>query len=98
MRAFAVDDFGQLGSVRELPTPEPGPGEVRVRVAAASLNPFDVFVVSGMAKNMMEFEFPVVPGTDFAGAIDAVGSGVDLAVGTRVFGAAHKPVQGRGTL
>src|SRR5437667_220752 len=36
MRAFAIDDFGQPGSVREMPVPEPGPGEVRVRVVGAT--------------------------------------------------------------
>jgi NADPH:quinone reductase-like Zn-dependent oxidoreductase len=98
MRAFALDEFGQPGSIHDLPTPQPGAGEVRVRVAAASLNAFDAFVVSGMGKGMLQFEFPLVPGSDFAGVVDGVGPDVGLGIGRRVFGAATKPVQGRGTL
>jgi NADPH2:quinone reductase len=98
MRAFAIDDFGQDGTIHELPVPEPGPGEVRVRVTAAGLNPMDVFVLSGVAKAMMQYEYPVVPGLDFAGTVDATGDGVDLAHGTAVFGAAMRPTWGRGAL
>ena len=98
MRAFALDDLGETGSVRDLPLPEPGPGEVRVRVHAAGLNAVDAFVVSGMGRGMMEFAFPLVPGLDLSGVVDAVGSGVDLPVGSEVFGAAMKPVWGHGAL
>jgi hypothetical protein len=34
MRAFAIHELGQPGSMHELPVPEPGEGEVLVRVAA----------------------------------------------------------------
>src|SRR5438105_12173169 len=98
MRAFAIDDFGQPGSVREMPVPEPGPGEVRVRVVAAGLNPIDSFVLSGMGKGMLQFEYPIVPGLDFSGVVDAVGGGVDLAPGAEVFGVAMKPLWGRGAV
>jgi len=98
MRAYAIDDFGQPGTVHELPLPEPGPGEVRVRVLAAGLNPMDIFVLSGMGKGMMQFEYPIIPGLDFSGVVDAVGEGVTLASGAEVFGNATKPVWGRGTV
>ena len=98
MRAFAIDDFGQPGSVREMPIPEPGPGEVRVRVVASGLNPMDNFVLSGMGKGMLQYEYPIVPGLDFSGVVDAVGAGVDLAPGAEVFGTAMKPVWGRGAV
>src|SRR5438105_9071830 len=47
MRAFAVESFGEPGSVHDLPKPEPTEGQVRVRVAAASVNPIDNFVIKG---------------------------------------------------
>lgn len=69
----------------ELPTPEPGPKQVRVRVAAASVNPIDTYIRAGMVK--MALPMPFVPGSDFAGTIDAVGSGVSrFKVGDRVWG------------
>ena len=57
MRAFALDEFGQPGSIRDLPDPKPAEGEVLVRVAAASLNPFDNFVLQGYLKDRMEHRF-----------------------------------------
>src|SRR6266511_1343280 len=86
MRAFAVDAFGERGSVHELPTPQPGEGEVLVRVKAASLNAFDWVVVQGYAKDYMEHRFPLTPGIDASGVIEAVGPNVGgVAVGDEVY-------------
>lgn len=60
---------------KQLPTPEPGPGQVRVRIQAASLNFPDSLIVQG--KYQIKPELPFVPGAEFAGVVDAVGSGVD---------------------
>jgi len=99
MKAFAIDEFGQPGTVHDLPTPEPGEGEVRVRVAAAALNPFDAFVLKGYMKDRLEHRFPLVPCGDLAGTIDATGPGVqDVAKGDRVFGTTGRMVMGAGTL
>ena len=99
MKAFALDEFGAAGSVREVPDPEPGEGQVRVRVAAAGLNPFDNWVIQGAMKDQMEHRFPLIPGGDASGTVDAVGPGVtDLAVGDDVFGSAGKGYFGEGAL
>jgi NADPH:quinone reductase len=99
MRAFALDAFGQPGSIHDLPEPEPAEGEVRVRVAAASLNPFDNAVLAGYLKDRMEHRFPLIPASDFSGTVDALGSGVTgYAVGDHVFGVTGKMVIGLGTL
>lgn len=76
MKAFALKSFEEPAGVHEVRLPDAGPGDVRVRVRAASINGFDVFVASGLAKDMMEYRFPVVVGKDFAGVVDAVGEGV----------------------
>jgi NADPH:quinone reductase-like Zn-dependent oxidoreductase len=48
---------------------------------------------------MMEHRFPLVPGLDLGGAVDAVGPGVDaLQVGDPVFGGHGKMLVGEGTL
>ena len=99
MRAFAVDAFGEPGSIHDLPEPEPAEGQVRVRVAAASLNPFDNFVLQGYLKDRMEHRFPLVPAGDLAGTVDALGSNVEgFSVGDPVFGVIGKMVLGEGTL
>jgi NADPH:quinone reductase-like Zn-dependent oxidoreductase len=87
MKAFGLADEGASAAVIEVPTAEPGPGEVQVRVLASSVNGYDAFVASGMARSMMEHRYPVVVGKDFAGLIDAVGDGVTrFAVGDEVAG------------
>ena len=98
MRAFAYDNYGAPGSIHELPDPTPEAGQVRVRVRAASLNPFDNFVVQGYMKDRMPTELPLVPCGDFSGIVDMIGPGVDdFAVGDQVFGVTGRMI-GKGTL
>jgi NADPH:quinone reductase-like Zn-dependent oxidoreductase len=76
MRAFAVQTgFGldNLGFL-DRPDPTPGPGQVVVRVRAASLNYRDLLVVKGQYNPRLQF--PRVLGSDAAGEVVAVGSGV----------------------
>ena len=99
MRAFALDEFGQPGSIHDLPEPQPAEKEVRVRMNAASVNAFDNAVVQGFVKSRMEHRFPLIPCGDLAGTVDALGAGVDgFAVGDSVFGVTGKMVMGEGTL
>lgn len=87
MRAFAFDDYASPGSIHELADPEPGEGQVRIRIAAASINPFDNFLVQGYMKERMPLTFPFVPCGDLSGTVDQVGPGVEgLAPGDPVFG------------
>lgn len=70
-------------SWKELPTPEPGPGEVRIRIEAASLNFPDTLIVQN--KYQIKPDLPFVPGSEFAGVVEAVGDGVThLKVGQAV--------------
>lgn len=98
MRAFALEELGAPGSVVEVPVPEPAEGQVRIRVAAAGLNPYDSAVIQGYLKDHMEHRFPLIPGMDAAGTVDALGEGViELAVGDEVFGSVGKRYLGEGT-
>lgn len=68
---------------REMPTPEPHAGEVRIAVEAASLNFPDLLIVQG--KYQFKPPLPCVPGAEFAGLVDAVGSGVKhVSVGNKI--------------
>lgn len=87
MKAVWYDALGPAADVLrvgELPTPLPGPGEVRVRLAASAINPADANRRAGRGHPM---EFPrVVPHSDGAGTVDAVGAGADPAwLGRRVW-------------
>ncbi|SFR02389.1 NADPH2:quinone reductase [Lentzea waywayandensis] len=71
--------------VGELPDPEPGPGEVRVEVRLSGVNPGDTKKRRGWLGSSMPFP-RVVPHSDAAGVVDAVGEGVDKSrLGRRVW-------------
>ena len=68
---------------KELPTPTPGPGQVLIQIQAASLNFPDLLIVQN--KYQMKPELPFVPGSEYAGLVQAVGEGVThLKVGQTV--------------
>lgn len=99
MRAFAIDQFGDPGSIHDLPTPAPADGEILVRVHAAGLNGMDAGVAAGYMKDYMEHRFPLVPGSDASGVVESVGSGVDgLTAGDEVIVDARKAFLGAGTV
>lgn len=64
--------------VGELPDPEPGPGEVRIRMAVSGLSPGDLKKRAGWQGSPMPFP-RIVPHSDGAGTVDAIGPGVDPA-------------------
>jgi NADPH:quinone reductase-like Zn-dependent oxidoreductase len=71
----------------DLDAPEAGSGQVLVRVRASSANPVDNAIAAGMLAQMVEHDFPVTLGRDYAGVVEAVGEGVgDYATGDEVFG------------
>jgi NADPH:quinone reductase-like Zn-dependent oxidoreductase len=92
--------YSRYGSPEELrldeaPMPDPGQGEVRVRVKAASFNPMDGKIRRGEMKALSGFRFPRGLGHDFAGEVDALGSGVQrFRAGDEVFGVTSIPKAG----
>jgi len=85
MRRYELNGQGVDGlELLERGTPEPGPGQVRVRMRAASLNYRDLLIASGRyARGPLKR--PLVPLSDGAGEVTAVGPGVrTLARGDRV--------------
>lgn len=76
MRAAWYQRNGEAGEVLvvgELPTPVPGPGEVRVKIHASGVNPSDV---KGRRGRPLGAYGLIVPHSDGAGVVDAVGAGV----------------------
>lgn len=82
MKAGLLSAKNEIDCV-EMETPEPKAGEVRVRVACTGICGSDVpRVLEGRVHG-----FPLVPGHEFSGCVDAVGEGVDASlVGQRVVG------------
>jgi NADPH:quinone reductase-like Zn-dependent oxidoreductase len=71
----------------EAPEPHAGPGQIRITVRAASVNPIDWKVLTGMLSGGKPMEGTGFVGRDAAGVVDEVGEGVTgVAVGDEVFG------------
>ena len=90
MKAIAYSAFGPAADVlhlTDLPTPAPAPGEVLVRLTHSGVNPSDVKARAGSRPGVTELPFPlIVPHSDGAGVIEAVGDGVEAArIGQRVW-------------
>lgn len=86
MRAFAIDDYGQTGTVREMPDPQPSPGQVLIRVTAAGVNPVDWKIRDGGHERK---PLPLILGQDFAGVVERAEAVDEPRAGQRVFGAAR---------
>lgn len=88
MRGVGLTSFGgpEVLKVVDLPEVHAGPGQVRIRNHAATVNPTDTFLRSGMRAEQMKADPPpYVPGMEAAGVVDEVGSGVPgLKVGDAV--------------
>jgi NADPH:quinone reductase-like Zn-dependent oxidoreductase len=57
----------------EQPRPKVAPGAVLIRVKAAGVNPVDWKLMAGGLDAVMDIHFPVIPGWDVAGVVEAVG-------------------------
>ncbi|MCB2041060.1 MAG: NADPH:quinone oxidoreductase family protein, partial [Rhodoferax sp.] len=85
MHAWICDNPTGIDALnwKELPTPVPGPGEVLVEIKAASLNFPDLLIVQN--KYQIKPELPFVPGSEYAGTVQALGEGVrHLTVGQNI--------------
>jgi NADPH:quinone reductase-like Zn-dependent oxidoreductase len=90
MRGIAYDRFGGedvLALRTDLPEPPVGPDTVLVRVHATGVNPVDVSIREGRLAGAYPHHFPIVPGWEMAGVVEAAGPAVtDFAPGDEVFG------------
>jgi len=90
MRAITYDRFGPATDVltlEDVPVPETGPGQVLVRLHMSGVNPSDIRARAGGRPGVTEPPFPkIIPHSDGAGVIEAVGDGVPSSrVGERVW-------------
>jgi propanol-preferring alcohol dehydrogenase len=82
MQAMVLEAPGKALVLRERPDPKPGPGMVRIRVGACGVCRTDLHVVDG---ELPDIPYPIVPGHEVVGRIDALGPGVtSLRLGERV--------------
>jgi NADPH:quinone reductase-like Zn-dependent oxidoreductase len=75
MKAIVLHEYGGPDKLKyeDFPDPVPGEGEVLVRLAATSVNPVDIKMRSGEAKERYPVQFPGILGRDIAGTVRAAG-------------------------
>lgn len=85
VRYLRTGPASEVLEVVDLPLPEPAPGHVRVHIFASGINPHDTKGRSGWAGRDVP-EGGIVPHSDGAGVIEAVGAEVSPSrIGTRVY-------------
>jgi len=92
-RAVQFDAYGGIDvlEVRDVPRPVPGAGEVLIEVRAAGINISEAVLRSGALHYLWPLTFPSGQGSDLAGVVAELGSGVDdLAVGDEVIGFSNR--------
>lgn len=76
MQAAVLPGLKQPVALQVMPEPVAAPGQAVVRLRAAALNHRDLFIRLGQYANL---KFPLIPGSDGAGTVAAVGSSADAA-------------------
>jgi len=90
MKAVVVEQYDTIDNIplKDVALPDVAAGHVRVKVQAASIGFVDGLKVQGLYQT--KDALPFTPGTEFAGTVDAVGSGItSLAPGQPVMGMAR---------
>jgi len=78
MKAVVVENYDSIDgiSITEMDLPDVAPGQVRVRIGAAAVGFVDGLKVQGLYQT--KDPLPFVPGTEFAGVVDATASDVTV--------------------
>ncbi|WP_438484989.1 NADP-dependent oxidoreductase [Streptomyces sp. S186] len=100
MKAITTNSYGgpEVLTYSDQPDPKVGPDSVLIRVKAAGVNPVDWKIVAGYLDGVMHAHFPLIPGWDVAGVVEAVGADApEYAVGDEVIGYVRKDEVQHGT-
>ncbi|OKI00829.1 alcohol dehydrogenase [Streptomyces sp. CB02923] len=100
MKAIIANSYGDPDQLTytDQPDPKVPPDSVLVRVKAVGVNPVDWKVLAGYLDPVMHVNFPLIPGWDVAGVVEAVGlDAPEFAVGDEVIGYVRKDEVQHGT-
>src|SRR6202521_4915338 len=88
MKAVTLLEYGGQLPFNDVPTPTIARDEILVRVKSTAVNHLDLVKASGAARQILPIELPWIPGHEFSGVVEQVGSDVAAwAPGDAVFGA-----------
>ena len=89
MKAIQMKSYGgaDVLSYDEVPTPEPQSDEILIRIHAAPINPIDWKIREGYMQDWLPLQLPLIPGSEFAGVVAAVGANVQaFQAGEEIYG------------
>jgi NADPH:quinone reductase-like Zn-dependent oxidoreductase len=87
MKAVRVLEYGGPLVFDEVPTPTIARDEILVKIVSTAVNHVDLVKASGAARQVLPIDLPWIPGHEFSGVVDQIGSDVaGYAPGDAVFG------------
>src|SRR6201987_1706095 len=87
MKAVRLSEYGGQVSLDEVPTPSIARDEILVKVRCTAVNHLDLVEASGRARQILPIDLPWIPGHEFSGVVEEIGSDVaEWAPGDAVFG------------
>src|SRR6202020_729370 len=88
MKAIRLSEYGGQLVFNDVPTPTITRDEVLVKVKSTAVNHLDLVKASGTARQILPIDLPWIPGHEFSGIVEQIGSDVaGYAPGDAVFGA-----------
>ena len=89
MKAVRVLEYGGQLVFGDVPTPAIARDEILVRIKSTAVNHIDLVKASGTARQILPIDLPWIPGHEFSGVVEHIGSDVAAyAPGDAVFGTA----------
>src|SRR6201994_2014552 len=76
MKAVRVLEYGGPLVFDEVPTPTIARDEILVKIASTTVNHVDLVKASGVARQVLPVDLPWIPGHEFSGVVDQIGSDV----------------------
>src|SRR2546421_9160531 len=87
MKAVRLLEYGGQLSFNDVPTPTITRDEVLVKIKCSAVNHLDLVEASGRLKQILPIDLPWIPGHEFSGVVEQIGSDVETyAPGDAVFG------------
>src|SRR5471032_885364 len=87
MKAVRVLEYGGQLVFNDVPTPPIARDEILVKVKSTAVNHLDLVEASGTLREILPIDLPWIPGHEFSGIVEQVGSDVTaFSPGDAVFG------------
>src|SRR5436305_7224372 len=88
MKAVRLLEYGGQLVLNDVPTPAIARDEILVKIKSTVVNHLDLVKASGTARHVLPIDLPWIPGHEFSGVVEQIGSDVAAwAAGDAVFGA-----------